>query len=182
MDWNLLFTWVFIGKEYSSPPWILKYMNLYPVSAGGQMKKTKHLLTLGLLFSISQEFWGWTYSWGFLKCFEMMVTHLWNPWYITEEKGRHDLVLCPVFSGAILWKWKGLLLLNRRCSSGLWLWERECLNSNFLSVSSCNHNYQALVPLIPVPCLTSVQSSEIPNTLVWICVSSLLWEFCFFFF
>lgn len=100
---HLRFYW---KRIFSSPRPHCGFWNmwiLYTVSAGGQIRKAKHLLILGLLFSISQEFWGWTYSWGFLKCFEVMVAPLWNSWCITEDKARHDPALCmyPLLSGIV---------------------------------------------------------------------------------
>lgn len=106
------------------------------------------------------------------------MTHLWRSWYSTVEKqvkwrGQILPSACVCVSGVISWKRRRLLLVNRRCASGLWIW-REFLISNFLYVSSCNHNYQTLIPLIPVFWLTSAQDSEIPNIFMWTCASPLV--------
>lgn len=97
---------------------------------------------------------------------------------------------CPLHMSCVIWSHavevKGIASAKQEVLFWPSGFGREFLNSNFLSVSSCNHNYQALLPLIPVPALTSVQNSEIPNILVWICVSTLvvgiLFLFIFFFF
>lgn len=114
-----------------------------------------------------------------------MVTYFWISGYSTMEKARcEEARSCPLhvlcLSGAVSQKWKGLLLTNRRSTSGLWIWGRVS-TLQFPYVSSCKHNYQALFPLIPVSYLTSVQNSEIPNMLAWICASTLVLGFTFFY-